>query len=89
MGERRGCGGKLPVFIAKAHLAPHEVLGLGVGEEDPAIPGQDKDSETGGRGERVRRCSRPGKQAMDGGRALQMRREGFQETPFRERMAKP
>ncbi len=82
MGERRGHGRKLPAFIPQARLTPHEVLGLGVGEEDPAIPGQDKDGETGGRGERVRCCSRPGKQGMDRGRALQMRRERFQEVPF-------
>ncbi len=30
-------------------MTPHEVLGLRVGEEDPAIPGQDKDGETGSR----------------------------------------
>jgi hypothetical protein len=38
LGERRGCGRKLPAFIAQARLTAHEVLGLGVGEEDPAIP---------------------------------------------------
>ncbi len=85
-GERGTRGLKLPVLMAQAHPAPHEVLALGVGEEDPAIPGQEKNGETGDRdcrAERVGCCSRAGQEVMDRRRALQMRREGFQEVPFR------
>ena len=38
-GERWGCGRKPAERIAQAHLAPHEVLGLGISEDDPAILG--------------------------------------------------
>jgi len=84
-GERGARGRKPPVLIPQTHLTPHEVLGFGVGEDDPAISGQQKDGETGGRDRRAERvgcCSRAGKEVMDRGRALQMRREGFQELPL-------
>jgi hypothetical protein len=85
-GERGGHGSKPPVLIPQAHLTPSEVLGLGVGEDDPAVTGQEKDGETGRRdrrAKRVRCCSRPGEEVLDRRSPLQMRREGFQEAPFR------
>ena len=82
-GERGTRGRKPPVLIPQADSPPHEVLGLGVGEDDPAIHGQQEDGETGGRdrsGEQVRCCPRPGKQLMDRGCSLKMRREGSKMT---------
>jgi hypothetical protein len=55
IGERGGRGRKPPVLIMQDHAAPHKILGLGIGEEDPATPAQQKDGKTGGRDERVRR----------------------------------
>ena len=86
-GERGARGRKPPAFIPQAHPAPREVLGFGVGEDDPAIPGHEKDGETGGRdriAERVGDCSHSAQEVMDRRRALQMRPEGFQELPFRK-----
>ena len=85
-GERGTRGREPPALIPQAHPALHEVLGLGVGEHDPAIPGQKENGETGGRDRRAERlgcCFRPGQEIMDRCRALQMWREGFQEMPFR------
>jgi hypothetical protein len=75
-----------PVLIPQADSPPDEILGFGVGEDDPAILGQKEHGETGGRDRRAERtgcCSRPGEEVMDRHRALQMRPEGFQEMPFR------
>jgi hypothetical protein len=75
-----------PVLIPQADSPPDEILGFGVGEDDPAILGQKENGETGGRDRRAERlgcCSRPREEVMDRHRALQMGREGFQELPFR------
>jgi hypothetical protein len=85
-GERGTCGHKPPALIAQADSPPNEILSFGGGEDDPAILGQKENGETGGRDRRAERlccCSRPGEEVMDRHRALQMRREGFQEMPFR------
>ena len=42
--ERRGR--QAPALKAQANLAPHEILGLGIGEEDTAILRHKKDRET-------------------------------------------
>jgi hypothetical protein len=79
-GERGARGRKPPAFIPQAHPAPREVLGFGVGEDDPAIPGHEKDGETGGRdriAERVGDCSHSAQEVMDRRRALQMPARGF------------
>ncbi len=84
-GERRARRRKPPMLIPQADSAPDEIFGFGIGEDDPAIPGQEKDSETGSRdrrAERVRCRSRPGEQQAKVARPLQMRRENFQELPF-------
>ena len=86
-GERVARGPKPPALMPQAHPAPHEVVGFGIGEDDPAIPGQEKNGETGGRdrhAERVGDCFHSAQEVMDRRRALQMRREGFQELPFRK-----
>ena len=53
-GERGSRGREPPVFVPQADSAPHEVLGLGIGEEDAAILGQEKDGEPGGRDRRAK-----------------------------------
>jgi hypothetical protein len=63
-------------------LGLHEILGLAVREEDPASPAQKKDGEACGRGKRIGDGARARKQAMDRGRAGQMRRKGFEQVPF-------
>jgi hypothetical protein len=73
------------MFIAQAHPAPREVLGLGIGQDNAAIPGQKKNSKTTGGGDRtegVGCCHRPGEEVLDRGRSLEMRRKGFQELPL-------
>jgi hypothetical protein len=63
-GERGTRGRKPPVLIPQAHSSPDKILGLGIGEDDPAIPGQKENGETGGRdrrAERVRCPPGPGK----------------------------
>src|ERR1700752_5134645 len=86
MGERQSFGRELPVFMAQADLAPQKILGLGVGEEDPAIPRQEKDGETGGRerwADMIRCCLMMSKEVMERASTLQMRREGFEAVPSR------
>jgi hypothetical protein len=85
-GERGTRRRKPPVLIPQADSAPDEILGFGVGEDDPAILGQKENGETGGRdrrAERVGRYSGSGEEHGNIARPLQMRRESFQEMPFR------
>ena len=84
-GERGARGPSRPCSYRKPDSAPHEILGFGVGEDDPAIPGQEKNGETGGRdrrAERLRCLSGTRKELMERSRPLQMRRERFQEFPL-------
>jgi len=79
--EPRG-GGEKPVC---AYDFPENAC-LGEGQPESCAEVLDLGAEAGGRdchAERAGCCSRPGEEFMDRRRALQMRREGFQEMPFR------
>ena len=71
--------------IGQAGTAPYDVFGLGIGEKDPALLGDQEDSKAGrrkGRAERIGEHLGAEEEPMDGRRPLQMRREGLKKLPF-------